>query len=215
METFVKVVITVFFIGLVVGGIVLFSIFLIVPAERIARVGKGESITPNSGNTIDIQQFNETSVIEKLKTLFSGQLQQQQTQQSGFPTPSSGSFTEPSASPKNPSGYLPNAKLSGLLQMSDIPADAIKIAMSSGGIAPQVFEVRSKSEVTLAFTSVDGQAHLFAFEAPALADVSVGVGQNQIRTVSFIAPPTAGEYAFRCAVPGHATRGEVGKMIVR
>ncbi|MDO8557558.1 MAG: cupredoxin domain-containing protein [Candidatus Jorgensenbacteria bacterium] len=211
METFIKAVITIFFIGLVVGGIVLFSVFLIVPAERIARVGKGGTVTPSAGNTTNIEQFNETSVIEKLKAIFSGQFSQQQIPTPVTPGTSNGGQ---GGSVNVPAGYAPNAKISGLITASDVPADAIKLGVSSQGFIPNIIGVKAGIRVTIAVTSLDSESHLIAFESPALADVSVGIGSGQIRTVSFIAPP-AGEYAFQCSVPGHASRGEVGKMIAQ
>lgn len=211
METFIKAVITVFFIGLVVGGIVLFSIFLIVPADKLARVEKGN--TSSNKNAPDISKFNEQSVIDKIKLLFgsqlSGETQQPQSQQQIAP-PSGEIIDSPSVS----NGYNPHVQISGLIQKSDVPADAINLMDSSGGFIPKTFSVKAGSAVVIAFSSSDSGSHLIAFENPELANVSVGVGPGQLRALSFIAPK-AGEYAFRCAVPGHATRGEVGIMTVR
>ena len=209
METFIKAVITVFFIGLVVGGIVLFSVFLIVPADKLARVEKGD--TSGNKNAPNISQFNEHSVIDKIKLLFGAQLSggTQQPQQQVIPS-SSGTVNNQSVS----SGYNPRVRISGLIQKSDVPVGAIELVDSAAGFTPKMFEVKTGSAVVIAFSSSDSGSHLIAFENPELADVSVGVGPGQLRALSFIAPK-AGEYAFRCAVPGHATRGEVGIMTVR
>jgi uncharacterized cupredoxin-like copper-binding protein len=52
------------------------------------------------------------------------------------------------------------------------------------------------------------------FNDPSLSAVAVGVSPRETRAITFNAPSTPGEYPFVCDVPGHAGRGEVGKMIV-
>lgn len=97
---------------------------------------------------------------------------------------------------------------------TNIPLSAIKISASLKGFSPSTFEVRSGVIVTLAVTSDDGSSYLFAFEAPELSAVTVGIGPGQTRVMNFKAP-AAGTYDFRSAIPGHAAKGLVGKMIVK
>lgn len=91
---------------------------------------------------------------------------------------------------------------------------AVKITMSGAGFLPAAFNVKSGSAVTLAITSNDLQTHIFKFDSPTLSGVAVGLGPQETREISFIAP-VRGEYSFYCDVPGHAARGERGTMIVQ
>ena len=98
---------------------------------------------------------------------------------------------------------------------TNIPASAIKISASLlKGFSPSTFEVRSGSVVTLSLTSEDSESYTFTFEDSALSAVTIGIGPGQTRVTNFKAP-TAGAYDFRSAVPGHAAKGLVGKMVVK
>ena len=48
----------------------------------------------------------------------------------------------------------------------------------------------------------------------ALMAAALGTAGGETRVKSWNAPKK-GEYTFRCSIPGHASRGEVGKMIVQ
>jgi len=95
-----------------------------------------------------------------------------------------------------------------------LPEQSVKISVSSAGFAPSSFTVKAGAPITLAVTSVDSQTHVFLFDAADLSAVAIGVGPQETRALSFKAPSAKGEYTFHCDVPGHAARGEVGKMIV-
>lgn len=98
--------------------------------------------------------------------------------------------------------------------VEQLPSNTIKLGASAEGFKPSTFEVKPGQLTTLSLTSTDGITHVFMFDDPALSAVAIGVGPNETRAITFNAPK-AGEYAFRCDVPGHAARGEVGKMIVK
>ena len=101
------------------------------------------------------------------------------------------------------------------LSEDDIPVQAIKLRVSVAGFSPSSFTVQAGRAVTLAVTVDGSESHLFAFEDPALSAVVVGVGPGQTRIISFNAPETPGDYAFRCGVPGNAARGVTGVMVVQ
>jgi hypothetical protein len=63
MEGLIRTLITVMLIGLVVMAIIFFSIFGVVPAEKITKVLKGEKSTSTEGQTIII---TTTTIIEKI-----------------------------------------------------------------------------------------------------------------------------------------------------
>lgn len=96
----------------------------------------------------------------------------------------------------------------------EVPSSATKLTVSAQGFSPAEFTVSAGSAVTLSVTSGDTQTHIFMFDDPSLSAVAVGIGPGETRAITFNAPTTKGEYSFRCDVPGHAGRGEVGKMIV-
>ena len=95
-----------------------------------------------------------------------------------------------------------------------LPAGSIKLEASAEGFNPAQFEVKAGQVVTLSLTSVDNITHVLLFDDPQLSAVAIGVGPGETRAITFNAP-AAGEYGFHCDVPGHAARGEVGKMIVK
>ncbi len=98
---------------------------------------------------------------------------------------------------------------------SQLSASTIKLEVSSAGWKPAEISVKAGAPVTLAITSGDDYTHVFMFDDPSLSAVAVGVSPRETRAITFNAPEKAGEYAFHCDVPGHAARGEVGKMIVK
>ena len=95
-----------------------------------------------------------------------------------------------------------------------LPSGTVKLEASAEGFNPSQFEVRAGQLVTLSLTSVDGDIHIFVFDDPQLSALAMGLGPDETKAITFNAP-TAGEYSFHCDVPGHAARGEVGKMIVK
>jgi plastocyanin len=94
-----------------------------------------------------------------------------------------------------------------------LPASAVKLDMSSGSVSPASFTVKAGAPVTLSVTSKD-ETHVFLFDDASLSAVAIGVGPAETRAITFNAPTKKGEYPFHCDVPGHSSRGEVGKMIV-
>lgn len=103
----------------------------------------------------------------------------------------------------------------GPVDKESLSNDVTQIEITATGFNPAEFTVRKGDAVTFGVTSGDQFTHVFMFDDPSLSAVAVGVGPGETRAISFNAPDTAGEYTFHCDVPGHAGRGEVGKMIVR
>ncbi|HUX36164.1 MAG TPA: cupredoxin domain-containing protein [Candidatus Paceibacterota bacterium] len=149
--------------------------------------------------------------------------------QQGIQTPQ-GTAVAPGASPVASSGQViaPSgqpAKLdvtpsspqapqeSDPVSANGIPSSAIKLTVTASGWSPSSFTVKSGAVVTLSITSGDSQTHIFMMDDPSLSALAVGVGPGETRVITFNAPKS-GTYGFHCDVPGHAARGEVGKMIV-
>ena len=88
-----------------------------------------------------------------------------------------------------------------------------KIDVSEKGFSPNYFKTKAGIVTEIAVTSTDSYTHIFAFRDASLSAVAVGVAPGETRAIIFNAPK-AGTYEFYCNVPGHAARGEVGKMVV-
>ena len=101
------------------------------------------------------------------------------------------------------------------LEEAEIPEEAIRMGISAKGFEPSIFEVKKGEKTVLSVSSQDEWTHIFKFKDESLATVAVGVGPGETRAITFYAPSETGEYEFFCDVPGHETRGERGKMIVK
>lgn len=99
--------------------------------------------------------------------------------------------------------------------VEELPDSVIKLSVSAAGFEPNQISVKAGAPITIAITSTDNFTHVFMFDDSALGAVAVGVSPYETRAITFNSPKEAGEYTFRCDVPGHAGRGEVGKMIVQ
>lgn len=91
---------------------------------------------------------------------------------------------------------------------------AIMLDITASGYSPAEFTVKKGEAITIALTSADQWSHNIKFSDPSLQSAGIAVSAGTTRAVTFNAPATAGEYNFSCDIPGHAARGEVGKMIV-
>lgn len=96
-----------------------------------------------------------------------------------------------------------------------LPASVIKLEVSATGWNPKEFSVKAGQAVTVSISSVDDYTHVFMFDDASLSAVAVGVSPHETRAITFNAPSKAGDYTFRCDVPGHSSRGETAKMIVK
>ena len=110
-------------------------------------------------------------------------------------------------SPEAPYQSPPSSK-------DELPENVIKLKVSADGWNPSEFTVQADSPITIFVSSVDSFTHVFKFEDPSLSAVAIGVSPGETRVITFNASSEPGEYSFRCDIPGHTRRGEVGKMIV-
>lgn len=91
--------------------------------------------------------------------------------------------------------------------------NTVKLSVSANGFEPKEFKVKQGQLVNFTLTSTDGFTHVWLPDDMALIATALGVAAGETRMKSWNAP-ARGEYTFRCDIPGHAARGEVGKMIV-
>ena len=108
-----------------------------------------------------------------------------------------------------------NPSQSSPLEQSEVPKEAIKIIITEQGITPVSFEVKKGEKVMLSVASGDQWTHIFKFKDESLQEVAVGVGPEETRAITFLAPQEKGEYEYYCDVPGHEARGEKGTLIVK
>lgn len=92
-------------------------------------------------------------------------------------------------------------------------ANTVKLTVSAAGFVPNTFTVKEGALVNFVLTSGDQFTHVFLPDDVALTATALGVAGGETRVKSWNAPKK-GTYTFRCDIPGHAARGEVGKMIV-
>ncbi len=106
-------------------------------------------------------------------------------------------------------------KESAPISLEDVKDDAntVKLSVSAAGFEPKEFRVKQGQLVNFTLTSTDGFTHVWLPDDMALIGTALGVAAGETRMKSWNAP-ARGEYTFRCDIPGHASRGETGKMIV-
>jgi len=100
------------------------------------------------------------------------------------------------------------------ISKEEVDKKAIILDVSAVGFLPNIFTVKAGEVVTIALTSTDQWSHNINFSDPILQAAETSVSAGTTRAFSFNAPSAKGEYNFFCGIPGHAARGEVGKIIV-
>ena len=111
------------------------------------------------------------------------------------------------SSPEAPTESQP---VKGVIATND---NNVKISVSAAGFVPKVFTVKEGQLVNFVLTSTDAFTHVVLFDDPALTSTLLGVAGHETRIKSWNAPKK-GTYTFHCDIPGHASRGETGTMIV-
>lgn len=229
MENTLRIIITIFFVGLIALAIILFGVFGLTPLGQVGKEKKiktpseivlndgttqvtqnGENFQPSSQQGERIQPPAGTNNTPPKET----------NNTSPTITPTSTQPTTPvSPSPTRPIKLdVPPGSPDAPKQSPPVSRDSLligspEIIAKDGKLTPQNFAVKEGEEITLAFTSGDKRTHILIFDDEALMAVAIGVGPNETRTIKFKVPK-AGVYTFSCSVPGHASAGEIGSMTV-
>lgn len=112
-------------------------------------------------------------------------------------------------------GTLDGPRGSAPMTKDQVSDKSIKLDMAEKGFSPAKIEVGAGKPISIALSSVDKKTHFFVFDDPSLSAVTLGIGPDETRSITFNAPSKPGEYKFHCDTPGHAQSGEIGTMIVK
>lgn len=114
-------------------------------------------------------------------------------------------------SPEAPKQSAPIVKQ----EVDKVETGTVKIDISNKGFTPNQFTIAAGSPVSLIFSQTMMDGHLIKFVDESLSAITISLGPEETRAITFNAPKTPGEYIFKCDMPNHANRGEIGKMIVK
>ena len=106
-------------------------------------------------------------------------------------------------------------KPTGFLIPEELVEGVFQLEVSLAGFEPSQFTTFAGAPTTFSLTSTDDFVHTFVFDHRDLASISILVGPNQTRAITFQAPTTPGIYNFKCISPGHDDGVETGQLIVR
>lgn len=215
MENTLRIIITIFFVGLIALAIILFGVFGLAP---LGQVGKEKTVkTPPEEIVLDNGKTQSTSTEGNTKPT-EGQNTQPTQGITITPPPVEQKPVVIPPPPKRevrldvPAGSPDAPRQSAPISRDSLPVGSPEIVAKDGKFVPQYFVVKEGEEITLAFTSGDKRTHILAFDDEALMAIAIGVGPNETRTMKFKVPK-AGTYTFSDTVPGHAA-GETGAMTV-
>jgi uncharacterized cupredoxin-like copper-binding protein len=202
MRNIVRFIITLLFIGLVVIGVVFFSIIAVVPKDKLTKL-KNKDFSPTQ--TTEKKSLFDFSFFAPIKALITGN-NTQETITEVLPAPIEGTKeTYPTD--------VPQPQASRPLSSGEIPSGVEKIIISEKGFSPNIFKVKEGEQVVLVIENQGKLFHSFSFKDPLFAPVNVSLGSHEVRGIQFYAV-RKGEFVFRCDLPGHEDAGEVGTMIV-
>lgn len=207
MQTVLRVIVTLFFIAIIVLGVVFFSIFAFVPKEKLARVKEGNFGTSSAETAKNTKSIFDIPFFNQFKELLSSR------DEPVMPT----STQEVAVKPQElvPPGPPDKPQQSSAIEEDQIPEGSIELHVSLGGFSPSSFPVEAGDMVSLALVSDDAFTHTLSFDNEELSRFSMGVAAQETRVIFFWAPKEKGTYHFRCGLPGHADHGETGTMVVK
>ena len=169
METAIRLIITVLFIGLIVLAIIFFSLFGVLPAKKLTQVLKGEKVTSTvSQQQIQIKEITLDELLGRIKPLPLEEMNKSEILSSPAIVPS-----------KIPIG-------SAFMYFIDIRAEANKLV-------PNEIIIDRLDLLKITFTAVDGDYDVFFPDFTAGISLAKGISaQFQFQA------STAGKYEFIC-----------------
>lgn len=204
MQSVLRFIVTLLFIGLIVIGVVFFSIIAVVPKDKLEKIkNKDYSSTQTTGK----RSILDISLFAPIRALIEQVTESNSTQTTPATIATSGPITS------YPSD-LPQPQASRPLSTSELATNGvIKLSVSESGFSPNAFTVKEGVQVVLVLENKGKKTHSFAFKDPIFSPVNISAGPGESRGIQFYAL-RKGEYVFRCDLPGHEDAGEVGTMTV-
>lgn len=219
MEDAIRLVIIVLFIGLIVVAIVFFGIFFLAPLSKVGGILGGKT-TSTPAVTLPPLNQNQGQGSTKLVPIGTGgqpsQMPGSSTDENSSSAPEAGAANQTPAAVTGPSlspGDYHLIDQSSPSSAGQVPADAVKLTVSSSGFSPNVITAKAGAVIKLAVISSDDSTHVFKFDNPDLSSISIGVGPYSMRVLTFTIDKS-GIYGFHDDVPGRAQAGVVGRLIL-
>ncbi|TSC52677.1 MAG: hypothetical protein LiPW41_47 [Parcubacteria group bacterium LiPW_41] len=202
MQNVVRFIITLLFVGLIVIGVVFFSIIAVVPKDKLTKIKNKDF---SSTQTTEKKSLFDLSFFAPIKALISGNNSEEVN--SYVPPTSDG---EPIQTyPTN----IPQPQASVPLPKGELPNGVVKMTVNEKGFSPKIFSVKEGEQVVFVLENSGKKSHSFAFKDQLFSPVNISLGPNESRGIQFYAV-RKGEFVFRCDLPGHEDAGEIGTMII-
>ncbi|RJQ30075.1 hypothetical protein C4565_01055 [Candidatus Parcubacteria bacterium] len=203
MQSVIRFIITLLFIGLIVIGVVFFSIIAVVPKDKLEKIkNKDYSSTQTTGK----KSILDISLFAPIRAFIDEVSQGNNSTPAYVPPSNSGEIETYPAELPQPQASVP-------LPKGSIPSGVEKIIISESGFKPSIFRVKEGEQVVLILENQGRKTHSFAFKDQLFAPVNISLGPGESRGIQFYAIKK-GEFVFRCDLPGHEDAGEVGTMII-
>ena len=125
-----------------------------------------------------------------------------------------GAYQAPALAPTTPAPTAPTEEVSPGPEEVSAPTPSVKEFTVSGteyNFNPSSIRVSAGDRVKITFRNDGRIGHNFVVKDLGISAKTIGSGQTDI--VEFTAPQS-GNYTFICSVPGHATAGMAGDLIV-
>jgi len=207
---------------LIIGGVVLVGLIVFLLLDNNGQIGIGDKTGQKNGATGSEMTADEMAAIEEDNINYAMETNEnlagaKMDVVGASPiTPENVVVTfegKPTDNAAEPASELaPKRSLN--IDKETLPESVTLLNASAKGFSPANFEATANQPTTIAVSSTDDQVHVFKFDDPSLNAITVGVMPGETKAITFNAP-AAGTYFFRCDVPEHKDRGEVGTMIVR
>ena len=105
-------------------------------------------------------------------------------------------------------------KQTGILDKASLPKTLLQVTVVNGKFTPATISATAGAPISFSLTSGDSYVHVLGFSDPALSAISILVGPNQTKAITFNAPNKAGSYTFTDSA-GSGNVAASGTLIVK
>lgn len=207
MQNAVRFIITLLFIGLIVIGVVFFSIIAIIPKDKFTKIKNKDF---SSAQTTEKKGLFDLTFFAPIKAFIDGDNTNEiNTNETNKNVPLTSDGGPIQTYPTN----IPQPQASVPLPKGELPNGVVKMTINEKGFYPKTFSVKEGEQVVLVLENNGKKSHSFAFKDQLFSPVNISLGPGESRGIQFYAV-RKGEFVFRCDLPGHEDMGEVGTMII-